>query len=91
MFNLFEKALTIVQTEKPTYDLRTQFVLATFAVIKNRKLSTGRCLSLLKLYKLRPDVEGAVSETVSINRNAVLSDLRFMTRIVACDRRIKNY
>jgi hypothetical protein len=89
MINLFEKALTAVQTEKPNIDLGTQMMLAMFRMVSGHPHNVGFYLSVLKLYKHRPDVEKAMDESVCLSKKAITEDLRHRAFMNAMDAQIK--
>lgn len=89
MINLFEKALAAVQTEKPDIRLSIQMMLAMFRVTTGKPHNVGFYLSVLKLYKLRPDVERAMDQSITLSRKAITEDLQHRARMNALDAQIK--
>jgi hypothetical protein len=89
MINLFEKALTAVQTESPNISLDTQMILAMFRAVSGHPHNVGFYLSVLKLYKHRPDIERAMDESVCLSKKAITEDLRHKAFINAMDAQVK--
>jgi len=86
MLTLFEQKLTEVMNDpiKGNYTFRAQLTMALFTIVNGtdfRFNKIGCLLNVLKLFKMRPDIEDAVSNTVTLNRNTILKDLSFQLKM----------
>jgi hypothetical protein len=92
-FPKFEEVVAEVRGKEPFSGLDEETILGHAALVLTNRLgsSIGANLYILKLYKHRPDVAAAASNTVCASPKAISEDLGFAVGTRNYNRRMKAF